>query len=737
MATDSRSGPSIAVAVLVALLVALAGIPGPAGATPAPRADPVVTDDDSARVEALGLDVTVGYAGQGGSGGWVPVAVSLAPERAVVASVEVTARTLGGEQTRQRAIELRAGAQATYRFVLPEGPVRVVVIGDDGTETNAEIPPPESVDAPIVVGLLGEVGQPPPLAHPVLSTSATSAAVDPAWLAFGTPALDPLSGVIVTTATLAELDPIARRALAAGVANGLDLAVVATTPGAVALDGIADDVAVTVADAPDPQSVGTVEVDGPAWRTAVADVVADSDDRGTAAVTVPAGRGRIHVTAVQPGQGGVADTGRLWSLLTLGRVQTLDEESFDATPNASAAVMADALSDGADRAADLPWLALFLVVYIVVVGPLTAVLLARARRRELAWVAVPAVALVFTLAAFVGVAGVRPQQQHDATVQWWLDGTGEQVAVSAVQSPSAGTADVTLPGHGWQIETVADGPDGATIRTAGADTVAGLSSRSLSIAGVVAHRPLAEAPPLQVDASVVDGTVAVDVTNTGPDRLIDVEVSVGMARRPIGTLKPGASAQRGFGPETLPATPLWSSTTQRPDGTVPITAVLSGGVMAPEPGIAWAVGTVAQNTAVASDRASSGRLDATSTMVVGTRPRIPGGTTVHPQLVDRTPVGRGMRAGVSAIEGTDTAVRFRLPPGIVGDTLGDQLGAGQPMQVWDWQAGSWIPRDEAFDDGAGDPRRLVSPTGEVYVRKGVDGTFDFSQRSFGSAEVDA
>src|SRR5690606_4919615 len=75
--------------------------------------------------------------------------------------------------------------------------------------------------------------------------------------------------------------------------------------------------------------------------------------------------------------------------------------------------------DAGLRIPDVGWLLAFLVAYVVVVGPLTFVLLRRMRRTGLAWVAVPAVAILFTAVAFGAGSSLRSGSRaaHGTVVQ--------------------------------------------------------------------------------------------------------------------------------------------------------------------------------------------------------------------------------------------------------------------------------------------------------------------------------
>jgi hypothetical protein len=86
------------------------------------------------------------------------------------------------------------------------------------------------------------------------------------------------------------------------------------------------------------------------------------------------------------------------------------------------------------------WLVVFLGAYVLSVGPLNFWLLRRSGRRELAWVTIPILVILFSVLTFVvgrGLRGDRPVLNRLAVVQAWPGTSQAQVdGLLGVFSPS-------------------------------------------------------------------------------------------------------------------------------------------------------------------------------------------------------------------------------------------------------------------------------------------------------------
>jgi len=98
----------------------------------------------------------------------------------------------------------------------------------------------------------------------------------------------------------------------------------------------------------------------------------------------------------------------------------------------------------------LRWLTVWLVVYIVVVGVLNFFILTRLNRRELAWITVPAIALVFALMLYFMSAAKRPKNVGvDEIATYTMDNQSRQAAAFyevRISSPHRQDLSVFVPG---------------------------------------------------------------------------------------------------------------------------------------------------------------------------------------------------------------------------------------------------------------------------------------------------
>jgi hypothetical protein len=107
--------------------------------------------------------------------------------------------------------------------------------------------------------------------------------------------------------------------------------------------------------------------------------------------------------------------------------------------------------DAGVKTARLSWLRVFLIVYVIVVGPIVALALARVRRREWLWAAVPLVSLAFTAGAWFAGRENRDQvvRAHGSMV-YLLPGANATVhTYVGTMSHNGGKAKITTPA-GWR-----------------------------------------------------------------------------------------------------------------------------------------------------------------------------------------------------------------------------------------------------------------------------------------------
>ena len=93
----------------------------------------------------------------------------------------------------------------------------------------------------------------------------------------------------------------------------------------------------------------------------------------------------------------------------------------------------------------------FVIAYMAIIGPVNYLIVRRLKRRELAWITVPLLAVGFTLAAFAAgtlLRGTEPALSRLALVQIWPDAPQAQVTgIVGVYAPQRATYEITAT-HG-------------------------------------------------------------------------------------------------------------------------------------------------------------------------------------------------------------------------------------------------------------------------------------------------
>jgi hypothetical protein len=225
------------------------------------------------------------------------------------------------------------------------------------------------------------------------------------------------------------------------------------------------------------------------------------------------------------------------------------------------------------------------VVYILLIGPVGFIVLARMRRRTLAWLTVPALSVLFT--GIFSVAGMRSRTDTHPSHSTIIEvGPGGARARSAalLGSAAGGTFDLRRPA-GWRpagpdaaMGMIVRGPGGplptASLSVEGGATRARAELASSEFRQITATGPLpGYGEPLRVQATSNGQAVTGTVTNESEVDLHQVTVMVHNATTVIGTVparsaRPftmfGAlhSASRGMGGSimTAPEAAFWPRT---------------------------------------------------------------------------------------------------------------------------------------------------------------------------------
>ena len=658
-------------AVLVVLGVLVGPMAGPAGAE-------------------TRLDVIAGYAGFHVPGRAVPVQITVTAERLVKG--ELAVRDGGNKRETTLPVEVAGGSVKRFTVVLPGGitssagavDVELRMGGRAVGRGRADV---RAADDAELVGLGPQLREgrtvPGPAALAVDAGVARFAGLDAGVLGQAPASLEGLSAVGLASGELAALAPGGRAGLLRWVAGGGQL-LIDDAPGA-AVDGLP----------PEWQP-------GPSGRAA-------------------AGLGAVRLT------GDAMTAGRWAGLIEPSSVGRNDLGGFFSPES-----VADSLArDAGLRLPGLPWLLGFLGAYIVIVGPVTGLVLRRRRRPDLAWIAVPGLAVMFTALAYVAGNQLRPAAglAHGSVVE---TGPSGSVATSwvALTRRTAGSAAVDLP-PGWAVQGAlsrnaagcfggCDGtsanhlqPPSVAAGEAGPQVRLPLGSGEFGV--FKASGPVPLAGRLEVTGSSAgDGVASGTVRNGLPFAVEQVVVFTGQSRVRVGRLAPGEQRSWSMGPGDRAHDPsgsdVWMSLDGfRSDGVVNLSLWQSAlgdiGQDGEATGSALAVGwTKDWKPSVTVDgrsRPAPGR-----TAVVGRAPVTPAGDRVT-DMVGAADVVRGPSLNpfapkwAGANPGQASVVKLTLPPG----SRERRLVLRTTLPVTDaavWQAGAWRQLDVPFRlDGIG------------------------------------
>lgn len=445
--------------------------------------------------ENLGLSVDVGFEGRHVPGAMIPITIGVTPTDLFDGVVEVTSST----QTVERIpLEVTAGATKRLHVLAPsDAPPSISIIPNTG-EPLVLRPRDESTSVALVGFVGGVPARLPQVDDSVTGRPVVPVEVDPVWLPRGAPALESLTTLVIDAASLATLAHEARAGLAEAVVNGLDLVVTVTA---------SDDPGLGL-----PWSPITALSDGGPTSPAQAELaaitpaesaraIADASTSRVIGAAQTVGRGRVTALGFEPGSVGVGRDAAVWEPLLStgprGRTDMLREETL--------------VGSSSLRLPSVGMMTLFLLTYVIAIGPVTGFALSRMRRTELAWVVVPAVTLVFSGAAFFLASAAQPSVALASRTLHWVDGAGTETIDVVLRAPRQGTHHVSFGGD-WVVTNAAFGNSPRVGRQPGA-TNATVELEALAVASLEAQRPLAEAPPLVVTARLDGDQLEFEVTN--------------------------------------------------------------------------------------------------------------------------------------------------------------------------------------------------------------------------------
>ncbi|HEX2053732.1 MAG TPA: hypothetical protein VHJ78_08425 [Actinomycetota bacterium] len=493
----------------------------------------------SAGPRPVTIAVNAGYDQRRVPGKSLPISVTLEATRAIAADLQVASAAPDGTSlVRAIAVEVPAGGRKQFDLVVPAAalptPRLQVSVREPGeTLASAQV---ELINAgkDVLVGTTGDE-IPGGIGGTRLEPSGQemrAVKVPPEWLALGQGALQPLSYLILDSERARGLPAGEIRSIVNWVVGGGRLVV--TTRDPTTLEWV-------------PQSWrsewtrdaagGWVPAQSGAGRTLTSGALATPAGLGRLVVAPNSGPGDLAPVLAAVGPAPSSNSGRA----ELFGAPTVDFE------------LLGALSATAGESVRLGWLVGFLVIYVVVAGPLNYVVLRRRGRKELAWLTIPLLALVFSGAAY-GLArqtrgGLSVQQanvvfatpeghasQRTVTV---ASGTGGQHRVDF------GTRDAVEP---WGMSQNFDPFGGQASRRTQMVRLTGPGSQAIletsPFSAGVANGSLRSSPGYLESDLVWDGkALAGEVTNrTGMDLTVAL-VAPGMREELVGRLAAGASKQ--------------------------------------------------------------------------------------------------------------------------------------------------------------------------------------------------
>lgn len=227
---------------------------------------------------------------------------------------------------------------------------------------------------------------------------------------------------------------------------------------------------------------------------------------------------------------------------------------FDGSPR-------ELINDAGFRVPGIGIIALILLGYLLIAGPIVFVVLNSSNRQRLTWVVLPAVALIFTIGVF-GAGRVFNAGRSDsfATIaEYHAAGTTVR---DAFLISSSGNQTIDLP-QGWQLLSNAAHPGfdfnetnaPVVLRTSrtSTDVAFGIESGSAATGLITGTEATTEAPIVIEDLVMSDGTVTGSVRNASGVELANVAVLVGDLKVDVGAIGDGAaddfelSIDRNFG----------------------------------------------------------------------------------------------------------------------------------------------------------------------------------------------
>jgi hypothetical protein len=642
------------------------------------------------------LSVSAGFGGLGVPGSMIPVRVRIAAERLVAGSVEVSVREDGGSTAARVTVpvEVAGGSVKEYVLIVPTPlavqarlDARLAARSGDVIARQALVvqPPRDEELVGLLPAVLGGASLPGPAPLAVDAGVARFFTLDESLMARAPESIESLGTVGLPADGMGTLAAGARAGLLRWVRAGGRLLVDAAAGAPV--DGVPDE-----------------------WQPG-----AD----GRAAV----GRGEIVQT------GGAMASGR-WAGLVEPTLRGKIGDSFIAPRE----LVQQSVAEDAGLTSRGPgWLMGFLLLYVVVAGPVTFIVLRRRRREELAWAVIPVVAVLFTTGSYVEGRQLRAAgRAHASVIVSGTDEAGGSTGFSYVHlvAQKTETGRIRFP-QGWTVriagssfeQQVGAGAVGIAPTRSGQEASIPLNSGQAGL--VLGSGPVAAGSGLSVTARVEDGKLQGVVRNGTPFSLDRTAVVIGSRATGVGSL--GAGEERPWSMEGEALLP-----NSDPLGPIAWPGMAGGGLI--EEGAASYGLWQAVQAIIGRDEPAPGNAlavgwtrDYRPQFVVNGRPEQPPGRTMvlassavrHgsgalPSLAVARDQIRGsglMTPGAGEVSTPGPAiVRFELPEGSNPARLVLRTLSGSQVDVW--RDGAWRPVDYG--------------TGKVVDETPLQGNPDFS-----------
>lgn len=466
-----------------------------------------------------GFVVEAGFGGEFRDGASVPVVVTITADRLIDGTLEV--RTSGGfgrgitvGETVTTPVELAGGTTKQFLVVIPgvssdfgsQLSVSLVENGEEiAAEENIRLRP---VFGDELVGVFGDLSQDMPERVALMSVDASSRLFEltPAFLeTYG--AIDPLAAVVISTADFRALRDATQSQMLFWVHDG-----------------------------------GTLLIVGQGAAEEVASISGKSTEKDTA---LPYGVG--HLRAVSDAEGW--QDALVPSEYTFNSGEGFGRELTGDTFFGGEPVSQTLAADSGFRLPSLPWMLGLLFAYLLIAGPLLWIVL-RLRGSTMAiWIALPAVALLFTGAVWITGSSLRSgTDQAHATVLEITPAGARASTAHLLTSRSGGIESLALPSE-WASTSSAlpafmFGPSSSgstrTTRDGDSSTIrATLDAGDFAIAHAVGPMPQFDGALRVTAVSDVDGEVRGTVTNNLSVDLEEVGLFADQAGKNLGTIAAG------------------------------------------------------------------------------------------------------------------------------------------------------------------------------------------------------